>query len=59
MRCDVIAEGIIAAAELLNLKIPIVCRLQGLFDNLKNLFFIASLVQDISFYSFSSLTFCK
>lgn len=29
MRCDIIAEGIIAAAELLNLKIPIVCRLQG------------------------------
>lgn len=29
MRCDVIAEGIIAAAEMLNLKIPIVCRLQG------------------------------
>ncbi|XP_023233065.1 succinate--CoA ligase [ADP-forming] subunit beta, mitochondrial-like [Centruroides sculpturatus] len=29
MRCDIIAEGIIAAAELLDLKIPIVCRLQG------------------------------
>lgn len=29
MRCDVIAEGIITAAEMLNLKIPIVCRLQG------------------------------
>lgn len=29
MRCDVIAEGIIMAAETLDLKIPIVCRLQG------------------------------
>ncbi|KAG8201985.1 hypothetical protein JTE90_027457 [Oedothorax gibbosus] len=29
MRCDIIAEGIILAAETLNLKIPIVCRLQG------------------------------
>ncbi|XP_065576087.1 succinate--CoA ligase [ADP-forming] subunit beta, mitochondrial-like [Artemia franciscana] len=29
MRCDVIAHGIIAAAQELNLKIPIVCRLQG------------------------------
>ncbi|GAB6019072.1 beta' subunit, variant 2 [Chamberlinius hualienensis] len=29
MRCDVIAEGIIAAAEQLQLKIPIVVRLQG------------------------------
>lgn len=29
MRCDVIAEGIIAAAKDLNLKMPIVCRLQG------------------------------
>uniref|UniRef100_A0A1B6FWG5 Succinate--CoA ligase [ADP-forming] subunit beta, mitochondrial n=1 Tax=Cuerna arida TaxID=1464854 RepID=A0A1B6FWG5_9HEMI len=29
MRCDVIAEGIIAAAKELNLKIPIICRLQG------------------------------
>ncbi|GLG92793.1 Succinate--CoA ligase [ADP-forming] subunit beta, mitochondrial [Gryllus bimaculatus] len=29
MRCDVIAEGIIAAAKELNLKMPIVCRLQG------------------------------
>ena len=29
MRCDVIAKGIIAAAEQLNLKIPIVVRLQG------------------------------
>lgn len=28
MRCDVIAEGIIAAAKELNLKIPIICRLQ-------------------------------
>lgn len=29
MRCDVIAEGIIAAAKELSLKMPIVCRLQG------------------------------
>ncbi|XP_071949423.1 succinate--CoA ligase [ADP-forming] subunit beta, mitochondrial-like [Antedon mediterranea] len=29
MRCDVIAQGIIAAASDLSLKIPIVCRLQG------------------------------
>ena len=31
MRCDVIAEGIIAAAQTLKLKIPIVVRLQGIF----------------------------
>ncbi|XP_063224129.1 succinate--CoA ligase [ADP-forming] subunit beta, mitochondrial isoform X2 [Bacillus rossius redtenbacheri] len=30
MRCDVIAEGIIAAAKELDLKLPIICRLQGL-----------------------------
>ena len=30
MRCDVIAEGIIAAASQLNLEIPVVVRLQGL-----------------------------
>lgn len=29
MRCDVIAEGIIQAAETLNLRTPIICRLQG------------------------------
>ncbi|XP_046393573.1 succinate--CoA ligase [ADP-forming] subunit beta, mitochondrial [Ischnura elegans] len=29
MRCDVIAEGIIAAAKELELRVPIVCRLQG------------------------------
>ncbi|XP_071440617.1 succinate--CoA ligase [ADP-forming] subunit beta, mitochondrial [Hetaerina americana] len=29
MRCDVIAEGIIAAAKELNLRVPIICRLQG------------------------------
>ncbi len=28
MRCDIIAEGIIAAAKELNLSVPIVCRLQ-------------------------------
>ena len=30
MRCDVIAEGVITAAQTLDLKIPIVIRLQGL-----------------------------
>jgi succinyl-CoA synthetase beta subunit len=29
MRCDVIAEGIVAAASQLDLDIPIVVRLQG------------------------------
>ena len=29
MRCDIIAEGIIAAARELELSIPIVVRLQG------------------------------
>jgi len=29
MRCDVIAEGIIQAAETLKLRTPIICRLQG------------------------------
>jgi len=29
MRCDVIAHGIVQAATLLDLKVPIVCRLQG------------------------------
>ncbi|KAG9510628.1 Succinate--CoA ligase [ADP-forming] subunit beta, mitochondrial, partial [Fragariocoptes setiger] len=29
MRCDIIAEGIISAAETLNLKTPIIVRLQG------------------------------
>ncbi|PNF32534.1 Succinate--CoA ligase [ADP-forming] subunit beta, mitochondrial [Cryptotermes secundus] len=29
MSCDVIAEGIVAAAADLNVKVPIVCRLQG------------------------------
>lgn len=28
MRCDVIAEGIIIAANELDLKVPIICRLQ-------------------------------
>lgn len=28
MRCDIIAEGIIAAAQELNLNVPIICRLQ-------------------------------
>lgn len=29
MRCDVIAKGVIDAADILDLKIPIVVRLQG------------------------------
>lgn len=29
MKCDTIATGIIKAAELVNLKIPLVCRLTG------------------------------
>lgn len=28
MRCDIIADGIIAAAQELNLSVPIICRLQ-------------------------------
>jgi succinyl-CoA synthetase beta subunit len=28
MRCDVIAKGIVAAAKELDMKIPIICRLQ-------------------------------
>lgn len=31
MRCDVIAQGIIKAAEELKLKLPIVVRLQGCY----------------------------
>ncbi|KAH8009700.1 hypothetical protein HPB51_019011 [Rhipicephalus microplus] len=31
MRCDIIAEGVIQAAETLDLKIPIVVRLQGMW----------------------------
>lgn len=30
MRCDIIAEGIIKAASELNIKIPIIVRLQGM-----------------------------
>ena len=29
MKCDVIAEGIIKAAQLIDLKLPLVCRLTG------------------------------
>src|SRR5262249_21218277 len=29
MKCDVIAEGVIAAAKELGLKVPVVCRLEG------------------------------
>lgn len=48
MRCDVIAEGIIAAAQTLKLKIPIVVRLQGLFL----LYFFSKLNLINVFYSF-------
>ena len=30
MRCDVIAQGIVAAASELNIKVPVVVRLQGM-----------------------------
>jgi succinyl-CoA synthetase beta subunit len=29
MKCDVIAEGVVAAAKELGLKVPVVCRLEG------------------------------
>ena len=29
MRCDVIAEGVIAASKAVSLKVPLVCRLEG------------------------------
>jgi len=29
MKCDVIAEGIMKAAKLVNLRVPLVCRLYG------------------------------
>jgi len=38
MRCDIIAEGIIAAARELELSIPIVVRLQGKQYQLMNLY---------------------
>ena len=37
MKCDVIAEGIIEAAKTLNLKLPLVVRLQGMFCFSKSL----------------------
>lgn len=36
MRCDVIAQGIIAAAEELHLKVPIMVRLQGTVESALN-----------------------
>lgn len=36
MKCDTIAEGIIKAAELVDLKIPLVCRLTGTNAELGN-----------------------
>lgn len=35
MRCDIIAKGIISAASELDLKVPIVVRLQGKFARIK------------------------
>jgi len=29
MKCDIIADGIIKAAKMVDLKVPIVCRLHG------------------------------
>jgi succinyl-CoA synthetase beta subunit len=29
MKCDIIAEGVIAASKELGLKVPLVCRLEG------------------------------
>jgi len=44
MRCDVIAQGVIAAAEELSLKIPIVVRLQGtMVDDAKALIAMSNL----------------
>lgn len=43
MRCDVIAEGVIAAAHTLNLKIPIVVRLQGKCTVYRPVCFLSSL----------------
>ena len=40
MRCDVIAEGIIAAAKELDLSIPVVVRLQGKFSYLVPILFL-------------------
>jgi succinyl-CoA synthetase beta subunit len=40
MRCDVIAEGIVAAAVDLNLKVPIVCRLQVFVIYLNNIVYL-------------------
>jgi succinyl-CoA synthetase beta subunit len=47
MRCDVIAEGIIIAANELNLKTPIVCRLQVL--ELCHSFFVVLFIISIKF----------
>lgn len=34
MRCDTIAQGIVAAQEELQIKVPVVMRLQGIIKNL-------------------------
>lgn len=36
MKCDTIAEGIIKAAELVDLKLPLVCRLTGTNADIAN-----------------------
>jgi succinyl-CoA synthetase beta subunit len=50
MRCDVIAEGIIIAANELNIKTPIICRLQVL--KFKSYFSLIGAKQIIYFFIF-------
>ena len=55
MRCDVIARGIIAAANELELKIPIVVRLQGkisstIFFLMRNACYQTNVTQLIEMY---------
>lgn len=54
MRCDVIAEGIIAACKELNMNVPIVCRLQVTFLSISsNLFYCACFpVLDVTLFGF-------
>lgn len=65
MRCDVIAEGIIAATKELDLKIPVVVRLQVIFFLfLINLFFLLIMTSNLTvtlqfFFSFASKFFPK
>jgi succinyl-CoA synthetase beta subunit len=48
MRCDVIAQGIVAAASELKLKVPIVVRLQGKAQ--QNVVLLDTLVTDKIFF---------